>query len=236
MEGIGFGKIKKKYLLTVWSNEHILQRSCIRECMEPLTEKQQKVLRYIKGRLEENNPPSQREIARYFGLAQNAIYQLIRYLRKKGYLADSAGHRGIRLSEKYLRQIRQGEGIAVIGRVAAGAPILAEENIEGYVDLREFYGPAVDTFILKVAGDSMVDAGIMDGDFVVVRPASEIGNGQIGVAMVNDEATVKRIYVRRDSVILEPANKSGAYKTMSIKKGAGNVAIIGKVTGCFRKM
>jgi len=203
--------------------------------METLTEKQQKVLRYIEARLGENNPPSQREIAAHFGLAQNAIYQLIRYLREKGYLAGNGGHRGLRLSEKYLRQAKQDKGIPIVGRVAAGPPILAQENIEGYADLKEFYGGG-DTFILRAAGESMVDDGILDGDYVVVRPASQVDNGQIGVAMVNDEVTMKKIYFRRDSIILEPANKSGAYKTITIKKNNANVRIIGKVTGCLRKL
>ena len=203
--------------------------------METLTEKQQKVLRYIEARLGENNPPSQREIAAHFGLAQNAIYQLIRYLREKGYLAGNGGHRGLRLSEKYLRQAKQDKGIPIVGKVAAGPPILAQENIEGYADLKEFYGGG-DMFILRAAGESMVDEGILDGDYVVVRPASQVDNGQIGVAMVNDEVTMKKIYFRRDSIILEPANKSGAYKTITIKKNNANVRIIGKVTGCLRKL
>jgi repressor LexA len=204
--------------------------------MEKLTEKQQKLLRYIEDRLQTGNPPSQREIAQHFGLAQNAIYQLTSYLRKKGYLADSAGHRGLRLSQAYIDAKRQNEGIPIIGRVAAGTPILAEENIDGYVDLKGFFTPAANTFALKVAGDSMVDAGILDGDIVVVKPASEIDNGRIGVVLVNDEATVKKIYIRKNHIALEPANKTAGYKTMYVKKDSANVRIIGKVTGCFRKL
>jgi repressor LexA len=204
--------------------------------MEPLTEKQQKVLKYVESRLERRNPPSQREIARHFGLTQNAVYQLISYLKKKGYLTDSGSHRGLRLSKTYLDKTRQAEGLPVIGTVAAGVPILAEENIEGYMDLKELFGTAKDTFILKVTGDSMVDAGIMDGDLVVVRTTCEVANGQIGVVMVNDEVTVKRIYVRRNSIALEPANKSAAYKTIEVKRNNENVRIIGKVTGCIRKL
>jgi len=204
--------------------------------MEPLTAKQQKVLNYIERRLQKDSPPSQREIAQYFGLAQNAVYQLIRYLRKKGYLAGSGGHRGLRLSKAYLDETRQTEGIPIIGRVAAGEPILAEENVEGYINPKELFGPAGSTFILKVAGDSMVDAGIMDGDFVVVRLTSEIGNGQIAVVLVNDEATVKRIYIQRNRIALEPANTAAGYKTMYVKKGGENVRVIGKVACCFRKL
>jgi repressor LexA len=203
--------------------------------MEPLTEKQQKVLRYIEGRLQKDNPPSQREIAGHFGLAQNAVYQLVSYLKKKGYLTDCGGHRGLRLSKAYLDKARQTEGLPIVGTVAAGTPILAEENIEGHIDIKELFGRANDEFVLKVKGDSMVDAGIMDGDLVVVRAGSDIANGQIGVAAVNDEVTVKRIYIRRDRITLEPANKTGAYKTIEVKKNSGTVRMIGKVTGCIRR-
>lgn len=211
--------------------------------MEPLTEKQQKVLKYIEGRLEKNDPPSQREIARHFRLAQNAVYQLISYLRKKGYLAVSSGHRVLRLSKEYIEKARRPEGLPVVGTVAAGRPVLAEENIEQYMDLGEMFGrktsrgkSGAGSFILKVTGDSMVDEGIMDGDFVVVEPTSRIADGRIGVVLVNDEATVKKIHVRRNRIALEPANKAAGYKTMYVKKGAGNVRIVGKVIGCFRKL
>ena len=204
--------------------------------MEALTEKQQKALRYIEGRLQKDSPPSQREIAGHFGLAQNAVYQLVSYLKKKGYLTDCGGHRGLRLSKAYLDKVTQAEGLPIIGTVAAGTPILAEENIEGHIDLKKLFRPANNEFILKVKGDSMVDAGIMDGDLVVVRPACDIANGQIGVAAVNDEVTVKRIYIRRGRITLEPANKTGAYKTIEVKKNSASVRIIGKVTGCIRKI
>jgi len=96
--------------------------------MELLTEKQQKVFAFIETRLRAGNPPSQREIGRRFGLAQNAVHQLVGYLKKKGYLSDSGGHRGLRLSKEYLDKKRRTEGIPVVGRVAAGEPILAQEK------------------------------------------------------------------------------------------------------------
>ncbi len=202
--------------------------------MEPLTEKQQRVFRFIEKRLQDNKPPSQREVAEYFGLAQNAAYQLINYLKKKGYLVDLGGHRGLRFSKEYLNKTERAQGLPVVGRVAAGEPILAEENIEGYIDLKESFGRSKDRFVLKVVGDSMVDEGIMDGDYVVVQPRQKIENGQIGVVLVDDEATVKRIYIQRGRIALEPANKAAGYKTKYIKRGSESVRIIGKVTGCFR--
>ena len=204
--------------------------------MEPLTEKQQKVLGFIENHLKDGCPPSQREIAQHFHLAQNAIYQLVRYLKRKGYLTDSEGHRGLRLSEVYLRTRKETKGIPVIGRVAAGTPILAQENIEGYIDLKELFHPSKDTFILKVVGDSMVDEGITDGDSVVVKLTSTIENGQIGVVLLDDEATIKRIYVERNRLALKPANQAAGYKTRYIKRGDKNIRVIGRVIGCFRQL
>jgi repressor LexA len=204
--------------------------------MEPLTEKQQRILAFIESRLWEGKPPSQREIARYFHLAQNAVYQLVRYLRTKGYLIDSGGHRGLRLSREYLDGKRQAQGVPIVGRVAAGEPILAEENVEGYADLNEFFGLHEDVFLLKVSGDSMIDEGIMDGDYVAVQPGDKIENGRIGVVLLEDEATVKKIYIQRGRIALQPANKAAGYKTKYVKRGNERVRIVGKVIGCIRKM
>lgn len=203
--------------------------------MERLTEKQQKVLSFIESRLAAGERPSQREIAGHFGLAQNAIYQLVGYLKDKGYLVDSGGHRGLRLSEDYLDEVRRRRGLPVVGRVAAGEPILAQENIEGYIDAGQMFGPVGDKFVLKVAGESMVDEGIMDGDYVVVEPG-RVENGQIGVVLLDEEATLKRIYFQRGRIALKPANRSGGYKTRYIKRGDGPVRIIGRVTGCFKRL
>lgn len=204
--------------------------------MKPLTEKQQKILDYIESRLDENESPSQREIAAHFGLAQNSVYQLINYLKKKSYLADSSIHRGLKLSKEYLDQAKQSGYLPVIGRVAAGLPILAQENIQEYIEVGQTFGRTNDSFILKVAGDSMIDEGIMDGDYVVVKKDSEIPNGRIGVVLINDEATVKKVYIQKNRIALEPANKAAGYKTIHIKKMDENVRIIGRVTGCFRKL
>ncbi len=202
--------------------------------MEPLTEKQQRVLEFVEGRLGANDPPSQREIADHFGLAQNAVYQLVNYLRKKGYLVDSGGHRGLRLSEEYLQERRDTEGLPLIGRVAAGTPILAEENIEGYVDVGELFGRRKGMFLLRVAGDSMVDEGIMDGDYVVVKAGPAIENGQIGIVLLDDEATVKRVSIGKDRIALKPANRRAGYKTRYIKRFDKDIRIVGKVVGCIR--
>lgn len=202
--------------------------------MESLTPKQQKVLEFIEGRLEDGIPPSQREIADHFGLAQNAVYQLVTYLRKKGYVVDAGGHRGLRLSSEYAGERREVEGMPIIGRVAAGMPILAEQNIQGYFNLDKTFAPSAGTFLLRVAGDSMVDEGIMDGDLVVVKPVPTIEDGQIGIVLLDDEATVKRVFVQKDRIALKPANRRAGYKTRYVKQFDKNVRILGKVVGCIR--
>ena len=202
--------------------------------MEPLTTKQRQVLEFVAGRLEENRPPSQREIADHFGLVQNAAYQLVSYLRKKGYVFDAGGHRGLRLTPEYLAQRRETEGLPILGRVAAGTPILAEENIEGYVSVEKLFARREGTFLLRVAGDSMVDEGIMNGDLVVVQAGSTLENGQIGIVLLDEEATVKRVFMQKDRIALKPANHKAGYKTRYIKRFDKNVRILGKVVGCIR--
>lgn len=204
--------------------------------MEPLTKKQQKIFKFIEGRLRDGRPPSQREVAEYFGLAQNSVYQVIRYLKKKGYLSDSGGHRGLRLSAEYLKIMQQKKGVPIVGQVAAGEPILAQENIEGYVDIKQLLGLSDDVFLLKVRGDSMVDEGIMDGDYVAVKPVSRVENGQIAVVLLDDEATVKKVYIQKNRIALKPANQAAGYKTQYVKRTDKDVRIIGKVIGCLRTL
>jgi repressor LexA len=202
--------------------------------MESLTERQRQVLEFVEGRLKEGEPPSQRQIADHFGLAQNAAYQLVSYLRKKGYLVDAGGHRGLRLSPEYLAEVEQTDGIPIVGRVAAGEPILAEQNIEGYMNIGKLFGRTDGAFVLKVRGDSMVDEGIMDGDYVVVKSGSALKDGQIGVVLLDDEATVKRLFVQKDRIALKPANRAAGYKTRYVKRSDKTVRIVGRVVACVR--
>jgi repressor LexA len=204
--------------------------------VEPLTEKQQKVFEFIEGRLRDGACPSQREIARRFGLAQNSVCQIVGYLKKKGYLSDRGGHRGLRLSAEYAAAMQERQGVPILGQVAAGLPILAQENIEGYIDVKDSLGVSEGVFCLKVRGYSMVDAGIMDGDYVVVKPASRVEKGQIAVVLLDDEATVKKVYVQKNRMVLQPANRAGGYKRQYVRRGDKDVRIIGKVTGCLRTL
>jgi repressor LexA len=204
--------------------------------MELLTDKQQKTFRFIENRLNDSNPPSQREIARHLGLSRRTVRWIIDSLKKKGYLIDLEGHRGLRLSKEYLDVRKEAEGIPIAGKVAAGEPILAEENIERHIDLKELLGLPADVFLLKVSGDSMIDEGIMDGDYVAVKPSIAIENGKIAVVLLGDETTIKRIYVQRGRIALQPANKAAGYKTKYVKRGNEKIQIVGKVVGCIRRI
>jgi len=204
--------------------------------MEPLTEKQQKIFKFIEGRLRDGEPPSQREIAERFGLAQNSVYQIIGYLKEKGYLSNVGGHRGLRLSAGCLKAVQQKLGVPIVGQVAAGEPVLAKQNIEGYVDIKQLLGLPDDVFLLRVRGDSMTDEGIMDGDYVAVKPERTVENGRIAVVLLDDEATVKKVYVQKNRIVLEPANRAAGYKTQYVKRTDKDIRIIGKVIGCLRTL
>ncbi len=204
--------------------------------MQELTEKQRAVFGYIEGRLDEGVCPSQREVADYFGMRQNSVFQILGYLKAKGYLEEIGGHRGLRLSEEYVRFREERRGVPIVGRVAAGEPILAEENIETYVDVPDLLGLSEGTFFLRVEGESMVDDGIMDGDLVAVKPGADVGDGQIAVVLLDDEATVKRVYFQKNRIALKPANRAGGYRTRYVKRDEKAVRIIGRVVGCLRSM
>jgi repressor LexA len=116
----------------------------------------------------------------------------------------------------------------------AGKPILALENIDGYIHLDRDLVPSEDVFLLRVQGDSMIEAHIQDGDFALVKPQKDAENGEIVVALIDDEATIKRIFKKRDLIRLEPANPT--LEPIVIRKGEKRVTIVGKVIGIFRKL
>jgi len=202
--------------------------------MDDLTAKQHSILEFIASQKHLGHTPSQREMARHFGLSQNAICQLIRYLRAKGYIDNTDRHRGLRLSDGYIGTA--GMGTPVVGRIAAGEPVLASENIEDHLDLNQIVASNGTRFFLKVAGESMVDAGIMDGDYVAVNPDAKVRSGDIAAVLIGEEATVKRIYLEKDTVVLKGENRNGTFRDRRISRADPEARIIGKVTGCFRDM
>jgi repressor LexA len=198
-----------------------------------LTKRQKEIFEFIsKYASKYGYPPTVREIGKAVGLhSSSTVHAHLANLEKIGLLRrDPTKPRAIELLVDKARKAMKGPGLPVVGQVAAGAPILAEENIEEYLEVPEVIGGETGDYILRVKGDSMKDAGILEGDYVVVRPADVADDGEIVVALIGDEATVKRFYRDKDSVRLEPANK--AYKPIRSK----DAALLGTVTGVFRKV
>jgi repressor LexA len=201
-----------------------------------LTATQQRVFNFLKDCLHEKGyPPTLREIASYFGLrGPKAPQKTLNILERKGYLRRvPGGSRAIEILAGIPR-VGQTLSIPVVGSVRAGEPILAIENIEGYINLDRSLVSSENVFLLRVRGNSMIEAHIQDGDFALVKPQPNAENGEIVVVLIEDEATIKRIFKKRDFIRLEPANPN--MEPIVVKKGEKKVTIVGKVVGIFRKI
>ena len=215
-----------------------------------LTARQKEVFEFLKDFLQERGfPPTLREIASHFGLrGPKAPQKTLNILERKGYIRKVPG--GSRAIEIIGTMLGRRSGlpyrmgfvesateptfpIPIVGRVRAGEPILAVENVEGYLNLDRSLVSSGDVFLLRVQGDSMIDAHIQDGDFALVKPQPNAENGEIVVALIEDEATIKRIFKKRDLIRLEPANPK--MEPIIVKKGEKKIIIVGKVVGIFRK-
>ena len=196
--------------------------------MEPLTRRQAQILEFIKDAIEDNGyPPTLAEIAGHFGFrSHNAAVDHLKALARKGALELTAGaSRGIRLTAE--------QGLRLIGRVAAGSPILSEANIQTHYRLDpELFKPRAD-YLLKVRGMSMRDAGILDGDLVAVHRTREARSGQIVVARLHDEVTVKRLQRRGRQVELIAENPDFKSIVLDLRRDA--LAIEGIAVGVIRK-
>jgi len=202
-----------------------------------LTTTQEKVLNFLKNYLRKNGfPPTLREIASHFGLkGPKAPQKTIAILERKGYLRRiPGGSRAIEILGGSPFHAGQILSLPILGRVRAGEPILAIENIEGYINLDKSLVSSEDVFLLRVQGDSMIEAHIQDGDFALVKPQPNAENGEIVVALIEDEATIKRIFMKKDLIRLEPANPS--MEPIVVRKGEKKISIVGKVVGIFRKL
>jgi len=207
------------------------------ESRNELTVTQEKVFEFLKDFLREKGfPPTLREIASHFGLrGPKAPQKTLNILEKKGYIRKvPGGSRAIEILSYPQFSLTQILPIPVIGKVRAGEPILAIENIKGYINLDRSLVPSKDVFLLRVEGDSMIDAHIQDGDFALVKPQPNAENGEIVVALIEDEATIKRIFKKRDLIRLEPANPK--MEPLVVRRGEKKVTIVGKVVGIFRKI
>jgi repressor LexA len=202
-----------------------------------LTSTQKKVLNFLKNYLREKGyPPTLREIASHFGLkGPKGPQKTLTILERKGYIRKvPGGSRAIEILNFPTFHSNKIISIPIVGRVSAGEPILAIENIEGYINLDRSLVASEDIFLLRVHGDSMIESHIQDGDFALVKPQPSAENGEIVVALIDDEATIKKIFQKRDFIRLEPANPNMA--PIVVKKGEKRVTIVGKVVGIFRKL
>jgi repressor LexA len=202
-----------------------------------LTERQKEVFEFLKDFLREKGfPPTLREIASHFGLkGPKAPQKTLNILERKGYIRKvPGGSRAIEILSYPQFSLTHILSVPIVGRVQAGEPILAVENIEGYIHLDRSLVSSGDVFLLRVQGDSMIDAHIQDGDFALVKPQPNAENGEIVVALIEDEATIKKIFKKRDLIRLEPANPK--MEPIVVKKGEKKITIVGKVVGIFRKI
>lgn len=197
-----------------------------------LSAKQQQILDCIKKSLKEKGyPPSVRELCLAVGLSSTStVHSHLNTLERKGFIRrDPSKPRTIEVLDEEADWLEEHvNAVPILGKVTAGVPILAVENIEDYFPLPKQIARQDETFILHVKGTSMINAGIMDGDQIIVRKQSEAHNGEIVVAMIEEEVTVKRFFKEKDRIRLQPENDSmdPIY--------AQEVQILGKVIGLLR--
>ena len=198
-----------------------------------LTKRQQEIFEYVKRYVGEHGyPPTVRDIGKAIGLTSSStVHAHLANLEKLGLLRrDPTKPRAIEVLVDKAKQVVAPGGLPLVGQVAAGQPVLAEENIEEYVDVPTLAGGDEGEFVLRVKGDSMKDAGIFEGDFVVVRRQETADDGEIVVALVGEEATVKRFFKEPDHVRLQPEND--AMEPIRTR----DVQLLGRVVGVCRKV
>lgn len=203
---------------------------------EDLSQKQIEILLFIKSEIQKKGyPPAVREICTGVGLkSTSTVHGHLEKLEQKGYIRkDPTKPRAIEILDKdddFLLTRKKTLDVPIVGRVTAGSPILAVENIEDTYPVPLELVEGHDVFMLKVQGESMIEAGILDGDLVLVKEQNQAYNGEIVVALLGEEATVKRFYKERDRIRLQPENQfmEPIYSR--------DVSILGKVIGLYRKV
>ena len=198
-----------------------------------LTKRQQEIFDFIKRYSAKHGyPPTVRDIGKAIGLTSSStVHAHLANLEKVGLLRrDPSKPRAIEVLVDKAKQVVTPNGLPVVGQVAAGRPVLADENIEEYVPVPEIVGGERGEFVLRVKGDSMKDAGIFDGDYVVVQRQKAVRNGEIVVALVGEEATVKRFFKEEDHVRLQPENSElEPIRTRDLE-------LLGRVVGVCRRV
>ena len=197
-----------------------------------ISKKQQEILDYMKNEiLNRGFPPSVREICEAVNLkSTSSVHSHLEALEKNGYIRrDATKPRAIEIIDDNFNLVRREVvNVPLVGTVAAGQPILAVENIDAYFPIPAEYMPNTDCFMLKVKGESMINAGIFDGDYIMVRQQNVASNGEMIVALVDDSATVKTFYKENGHYRLQPENDSMDPIIVD------DVQILGKVFGVFR--
>lgn len=197
-----------------------------------ISQKQQEILAYLKKEIiNRGYPPSVREICEAVGLrSTSSVHSHLATLEKNGYIRrDPSKPRAIEIVDDNFNMTRRElVNVPILGSIAAGQPVLAVENIEGYFPIPAEMMPNVDTFMLHVKGESMIGAGILNGDSVLVQQQSTARNGEVVVALVDDCATVKTFYKEDDHIRLQPENDTMSPIILP------EVKILGKVIGLFR--
>jgi repressor LexA len=200
-----------------------------------ISKKQQEILEFIKEEiLNKGYPPAVREICEAVNLkSTSSVHSHLETLEKNGYIRrDPTKPRAIEVIDDQFNLVRRETvNIPLVGTVAAGQPILAQENIENYFPLPSEYAPSNQAFMLRVKGDSMIRAGINSGDLVLVEQRKDVRNGDIVVALLGDSATVKTFYKERGHVRLQPENET--MEPIIVEK---DLEILGKVFGVLRLM
>lgn len=199
-----------------------------------ISKKQEEILEFIKSELlQKGYPPAVREICEAVNLkSTSSVHSHLETLEKNGYIRrDPTKPRAIEITDdSFQLSRREMVNVPIIGRVAAGEPLLAEENIQDYFPIPAEFMPNEQSFMLSVKGESMVNAGILDGDYVLVRQQANAENGDMVVALIDNGATVKRFFKEKDVFRLQPENDF--MQPILVKK----VDILGKVIGVFRFM
>lgn len=208
--------------------------------MKELTRRQKEVLDFISETTEKNGfPPTIREIGKKFRIAStNGVRAILSALSVKGYIRRkpllSRGIEVLRSVSSSIGRVKPAlVSVPLLGRISAGLPVLAVENVEGSIGIDKTLFPGDGIFFLKVVGDSMRDAGILNGDYVLAQQQNTADKGEIVVAMIGDEATVKRYFPEKNKVRLEPANPE--YGPIVVEKRTPDFFIAGKVIGLLRK-
>jgi repressor LexA len=201
--------------------------------VKDLTKRQREIFEFISRYLNRHGyPPTVREIGKAVGLqSSSTVHAHLAKLEALGVLKrDPTKPRAMEVLLNKAKKVVRQPGLPLVGQVAAGEPIVAEEHVEEYMEIPDVIGGEDGDYILRVRGESMIDAGILEDDFVVVRPAVDASDGEIVVAVIDDEATVKRFFREKDHIRLQPENK----KMKPIR--TREAALCGRVVGVFRSV